>query len=130
MARVLDTYATTLAWGLRRRWIMALITIATLASVAIPMNFVTFDTFPQEAGRRLLLNYNIDGTYSLQRVEQSVDQMEEYLFANQEEFDMRSVYSYFDPGRAQSVILLTPKEEAEVPTGEVIRRIEERLCVL
>jgi HAE1 family hydrophobic/amphiphilic exporter-1 len=127
MARVLDAYATTLAWGLRRRWIMALITIATLASVAIPMNFVTFDTFPQEAGRRLLLNYNIDGTYSLQRVEQSVDQMEEYLFANQEEFDMRSVYSYFDPGRAQSVILLTPKEDAEVPTGEVIRRIEERL---
>jgi len=127
MARLLDTYAAVLAWGLRRRWIMALITVVTLASVAVPMKFVTFDTFPQEAGRRLLLDYNVDGTYSLQRVEQSVDQMEEYLFSNQAEFDIRSVYSYFDPGRAQSVILLTPKEDARVPTGEVIRRIEKKL---
>ena len=127
MGRLIDRYEKTLAWGLRRRWIMALITVLTLASVAIPIKFVKFDTFPQEAGRRLMLVYNIEGTYPVERVEKAVDQIEEYLFANQEAFDIRSVYSYFDPGRGQTVLLLTPEEEAQVPTSEVIRRVEENL---
>jgi len=127
MGRLIDRYARALAWGLRRRWIMALITVLTLASIAVPMKFVKFDTFPQEAGRRLMITYNIDGSYPVERVEQAVNQVEEYLFANQEEFDLRSVYSYFDPGRAQSVLLLAPEEETRVATGEVIRRVEAEM---
>jgi HAE1 family hydrophobic/amphiphilic exporter-1 len=125
MPRLNDRYASILAWVLRRRWIAALLTIITVASVAIPMNLVHFDTFPQEAGRRLLLDYRIEGSYPSARVEEAVDQMEDYLFANQERFDIRSVYSYWDEERGQSVLLLAPEEEAQVATGEIIKRIEE-----
>jgi HAE1 family hydrophobic/amphiphilic exporter-1 len=127
MPRLTERYARILAWVLRRRWIAALLTIITVASVAIPMNLVHFDTFPQEAGRRLLLDYRIEGSYPSERIEETVDQMEAYLFENKERFDIRSVYTYWDEERAQSVLLLAPEEEAQVPTGEIIKRIEESL---
>ena len=127
MPRLTEKYARILAWVLRRRWIAALLTIITVASVAIPMNLVHFDTFPQEAGRRLLLDYRIEGSYPSERIEETVDQMEAYLFENKERFDIRSVYTYWDEERAQSVLLLAPEEEAQVPTGEIIKRIEESL---
>ena len=127
MARLNDRYASMLTWVLRRRWIAALLTVITIASVAIPMKLVHFDTFPQEAGRRLLLDYRIEGSYPSARVEEAVDQMEVYLFDNQERFDIRSVYSYWDEERAQSVLLLAPEEEAQIATGEIIKRIEEGL---
>ena len=127
MPRLTEKYARILAWVLRRRWIAALLTIITVASVAIPMNLVHFDTFPQEAGRRLLLDYRIEGSYPSERIEETVDQMEAYLSENKERFDIRSVYSYWDEERAQSVLLLAPEEEAQVPTGEIIKRIEESL---
>jgi HAE1 family hydrophobic/amphiphilic exporter-1 len=127
MTRLNDRYARALAWVLRRRWIAALLTVLTVASVAIPMNLVHFDTFPQEAGRRLFMDYRIEGSYPASRVEEAVDQMEAYFFENQERFDMRTVYSYWDEERAQSLLLLAPEEEASVSTGEVIKRIEENL---
>ena len=34
---------------------LLIITVLTLASVAVPIKLVTFDTFPQEAGRKLAL---------------------------------------------------------------------------
>ena len=46
--------------------------------------------------------------------------IEEYLFSRQEEFNIRSVYSYFDQGQAQSTLLLTEEEEATLSTKEII----------
>jgi HAE1 family hydrophobic/amphiphilic exporter-1 len=127
MSRLNDRYAKALAWILRRRWWAALLTVLTVASVAIPINLVHFDTFPQEAGRRLFMDYRIEGSYPQERVEEAVNRMEEYFFENKEAFDLRSVYSYWDQERAQSLLLLMPEEEASVSTGEIIKRIEENL---
>ncbi len=127
MSRLNDKYAKALAWILRRRWWAALLTVLTVASVAIPINLVHFDTFPQEAGRRLFMDYRIEGSYPQERVEEAVNRMEAYFFENEEAFDLRSVYSYWDQERAQSLLLLMPEEEASVSTSEVIKRIEENL---
>ena len=43
---------------------------------------------------------------------------------------VRSVYSYFDKGRAESTLLLTAKEDATLSTREIIKRIEENLPVI
>jgi hydrophobic/amphiphilic exporter-1 (mainly G- bacteria), HAE1 family len=127
MTRLTSRYARALEWTLRRRWWTALITLLVIASVIVPIKIVKFDTFPQEAGRQLLLQYNIDGKYPLSEVKRTVDRIEDYLFENQEEFDLRSVYSYYDEGRGQTMLLLRDKGDAQVPTGEVIKRVMANL---
>lgn len=123
---VIDTwvrwYDTMLTWLVDRRWISAGITLATLVSVIIPINFVNMDFFPDDEGteRRIDLHYHINGSYTLERVEEAVTRIEEYLFAHQEEFEIESVYSYFRPGFARSSLLLKDADNA-VKSLEVIQ---------
>lgn len=127
MARLTERYARALEWTLRRRWWTALIVALVVASVYVPLQKVKFDTFPQEAGRLLLLQYHVKDKYPLEQVKVAVDTIEEYLYANREAFDIRSVYSYYDEGRAQSTLLLRDGDEASVPTSDVIERVMENL---
>jgi HAE1 family hydrophobic/amphiphilic exporter-1 len=127
MTRLTGRYARALEWTLRHRWWTGLAVVLIVASVAIPLKQVKFDTFPQEAGRQLLLQYNVKEKYPLEQMIRAVDLIEEYLYANQEEFDIRSVYSYYEEGRAQSTLLLHDGDEASVPTSEVIERVMENL---
>lgn len=127
MNRLTERYAGALEWTLRRRWWTALLVVLIVASVAIPIKFVKFDTFPQEAGRQLLLAFNVKEKYPLPVMKRAVDLVEDYLFENQEAFDVRSVYSYYEEGRAQTVLLLHDGADAKVPTGEVIDRVMENL---
>ena len=130
LGRLTDRYASTIGWTLartRNRWITAGIMVLVVASAAIPVTQMTFDMFPQEAGRKLLLEYHIEGKHPVTRTEETVNIIEEYLYANQETFDIRNVYSYYDEQRAQSTLLLTPEDEATVSTSGVIERVMENL---
>ena len=123
MTRLTGRYARSLEWTLRHRWWTALIVALVIASAAIPLKFVKFDTFPQEAGRVLLLQYHVKEKYPLPVMKQAVDLIEDYLFENKERFDLRQVYSFYEEGRAQSTLLLNDGSNAKVPTGEVISRV-------
>jgi HAE1 family hydrophobic/amphiphilic exporter-1 len=127
MTRLTGRYARALEWTLRHRWWTGLAAVLIVASVAIPLKQVKFDTFPQEAGRLLLLQYNVKEKYPLEQMKQAVDLIEEYLYANQEEFDIRSVYTFYEEGRAQSTLLLHDGDDASVPTSEVIERVMANL---
>jgi HAE1 family hydrophobic/amphiphilic exporter-1 len=85
------------------------------------------DMFPQDVGRRLYMPYHVEGQHSLERVEQSVDKIEDYLYSRQEEFNIRSVYSYFNQSLAESVILLTDEDDATLSTKDIIALIEKDL---
>ena len=123
MTRLTARYASALEWTLRRRWWTALCVVLVIASVAIPMKVVKFDTFPQEAGRQLLLQYHVKDKYPLPVMKQAVDRIEDYLFENKERFDLRQVYSFYEEGRAQTTLLLNDGSDARVPTGDVIARV-------
>src|SRR5690606_7873011 len=56
--------------------------------------------------------------------------IEGWLLEHREELDIRSVYSYYEPTHAESVILLREEEEATLSTREVIERIKEGLPVI
>jgi HAE1 family hydrophobic/amphiphilic exporter-1 len=71
--------------------------------------------------------YHIEGQHPLERVEETVDTIEEYLFSRQEEFNIRSIYSFYEQGRAESTILLTDEDDATLSTREIIERIEKDL---
>ena len=132
MARLTDRYVSSLRWILRSPWktFGGIILICVIGVSPIALELVKFDAFPQEASRRLFMPLHIEGEHPLERVENAVYTIEDYLFENQEAFDIRSVYSYYEKGQASVVILLTEEDDATVPTEEVIERIEENLPVI
>jgi HAE1 family hydrophobic/amphiphilic exporter-1 len=132
MSRLTKRYAKSLGWSLRHPFWTSVGISLTLLIGMLPMmlDLVKFDMFPQESGRRLFLPYHIEGQHPLERIEDTVDVMEQYFFDNQEEFNIRSVYSYFDKGRAESTLLLTSEDDATASTKEIIERIEENLPVI
>ncbi len=126
---VVRVYDRILEWLVDRRWIAVGITLATLLSVLIPAKFVTMDFFPDSEGteRRIDLHYHINGSYTLERVEEAVEQVEAFLFANKDAFEIESVYSYFESGNAQSSLLLTPADSAIRSLDEIQEAIRAGL---
>jgi hydrophobic/amphiphilic exporter-1 (mainly G- bacteria), HAE1 family len=114
-----ERYASTLDGILRRPLIASAIVIGTLLSVAIPISFVNMDFFPNNEGeRRIQLLYNIQGQFTVERVEKTVDRMEEYLFANKEHFEIENVYSFYQGFSAQSTLLLDPDGDTDIDVLE------------
>jgi HAE1 family hydrophobic/amphiphilic exporter-1 len=129
LPRLTRRYTASLRWIIDRPWWTALGIFLTCVIGVLPLmlDLVKFDMFPQDSGRRL---YHVEGQHSLERVEATVDTIEEYLFSRQEEFNIRSVYSYYDLGRAESTLLLTDEDEATLSTKEIIERIEADMPVI
>jgi HAE1 family hydrophobic/amphiphilic exporter-1 len=103
--RLSARYSTLLGWSLTRRWTMIGVIFLVMATAAIPIALVKKDSGDSNP-TRLFLQYNLSGHYALETVESGVNQVEAYLFANQQRFQFRSIYSYYDSGQAQTTILL------------------------
>ena len=132
MPRLTRVYTRALRWIIGHPWWTGLGILVTCIVGILPLmlNLVKFDMFPQDSGRRLYMPYHVEGQHSLEKIEAAVDTIEEYLFSRQEEFNIRSVYSYFDLGRAESTLLLTEEEDATLTTREIIERIEADMPTL
>jgi hydrophobic/amphiphilic exporter-1 (mainly G- bacteria), HAE1 family len=132
MTRLTRRYAGSLRWILGHPWWTGLgvVVICVVGVMPLVLNLVKFDAFPQDAGRRLYMPYHLEGQYPLETVKSAVDTVEEYLFENQEEFNIRAVYSYYDKREAVSTLLLTEEENATLSTTEVVERIKENLPVI
>ncbi len=129
MSGLTDRYTRVLSWTLRHpRW-SALAAVLVLASPAAPigLGMLQTDMFPQEPSRRLLLNYHLNDIYPSERVKRAVERIEGYLFDNRERLDISSVYSYWDPGNAQTTILLTDADVATIEAREVMDTILEEM---
>ena len=132
MVRLTKRYVRSLQWILVHPWktFGGIIFICVIGVMPLVLQLVKFDAFPQESGRRLFMPYHLDGQHPLERIEATVDTIEEYLFSRQEEFNIRSIYSYYDLVRAQSTILLTDEDDATLSTKEIIKRIEADMPVI
>ncbi len=132
MSRLTRRYVASLDWILTRPWktFGGVMLICLIGISPLVLQLIKFDAFPQDVGRRLYMPLHIEGQHPLERVEAAVTTIENYLFENQEEFDIRSVYSYYERGEAMTVILLTEEEDATLSTTEVIEKIEAKLPVI
>jgi len=132
ISRLTNRYVASLGWILTRPWktFAGIILICAIGVAPLMLQLIKFDAFPQDSGRRLFMPYHIEGQHPLERIEAAVNTIEDYLYENQEEFNIRSVYSYYDKGRAESTILLTAEDEATLSTTEIIERIGENLPVI
>lgn len=125
--RIITWYGNFLDWLLKRRYTSVAVICGTFLSVAIPMNVVNVDMFPQEASRELYLHYNLNDNYTLDRVEETVFEIEEYLYDNQEPFEISSVYTYFTGNYAMSTIILTDEDSARKDVTALKKEIKEGL---
>ncbi|TVQ30550.1 MAG: efflux RND transporter permease subunit [Wenzhouxiangella sp.] len=118
-------YARVLAFSLRHRWTTAALVLALLFSAAIPMGKVEQDMFDNVEGDRLMLRYNVAGTYTLDKVREAVDLIEAYLQVNKSEFEFDSLYSFYDAGRAETTLILNP--DRRLSNEEIRNRVRANL---
>ncbi len=123
-----SVYLRLLHWNMRHRWLAAGMVVLTLVSAVIPISIVETDMFPQDQTRQLYLNFNLDGSYPLAKLKESVDRIENYLYGNQELFEIRAVYTYYsERGDAISVILLEDDKNALRSAHEISTDIMDGL---
>lgn len=104
--RMVSRYKLVLDWLLRHRRSSVALVFLVLVSVALPFMLVKKDMFPTQENRELNLFYNINDSYTLEKVKTAVDAVEEYLYAHQEKFRIESVYTYYTGNSANSTIIL------------------------
>jgi HAE1 family hydrophobic/amphiphilic exporter-1 len=125
--RLMKRYGKILDWMLRWRKASVLLILLILFSVAIPMGMVKKDMFPQHEDRRLRLYYNINGNYTLEKVESTVKEVEEYLYSHQDQFELKSVYTYYQGDYAESTLILKKGKGVKKSQEQIRREIEARL---
>lgn len=118
-------YTRGLKWTLAHQGKTALIAVAILLSTAIPLQFVSNDDEDNNDRDRIWLNYHMQGNYSLDEIEKTVNKMEEFLYANQQEFFIKQVYTYYNTGRAVSG--LTLEKDFPIAVSELKKRIKEKM---
>ncbi len=126
--RLMIRYQKILGWTLKHRLLTVAGIILILVSIILPGSFVKFDMFPDnDSDRKLRLHYNVNDSYTLEEVEKTVDLIEDYLYENKELFEIRSVYSYYQPEYAMSTILLTTDNEIGKHQDEIMELIRKDL---
>jgi len=122
-------YTAALGRVIRHPWWtgLGIVGICLVGMAPMILGLVKVDMWPDDVGRRIQMPYHINGQYALEEIEDAVNEIEGYLFANQQEFDIESVYTYYNQEFAVSTLLLTDEEEATLPTKEIVERIEEGL---
>lgn len=106
MQRLSARYAQLLGWSLHHRGLMLLAALLVVLSVALPASRVKMDFFPQGGATRLVLGWHFNNVYRLDKVEESVNRLENFFQENRERFELESFYTYFTINNAQTVLYL------------------------
>jgi HAE1 family hydrophobic/amphiphilic exporter-1 len=120
--RFQDRYARWLDVTLRHRWkTLGAIALLVLVSL-VPMQRMKTDMFPQGESREIELTYRWNGSYRLEELSAAVKQIEDFLEANRETFEITQIYSWYsERGWAGTRIDLDP--DGPTPAPEVMEKI-------
>ncbi|MEO6076389.1 MAG: efflux RND transporter permease subunit, partial [Dokdonella sp.] len=126
ITRMQDRYARFIAWSLAHRGPTMLSLGALLALSIIPMTQTKTDMFPSGETRQVSIKYELNGNYLLPELSRSIAKVEEYLLANKEAFEIRSVYTYYnETGDAQTTVMLTEDSTAKRAASEILDDIRK-----
>jgi HAE1 family hydrophobic/amphiphilic exporter-1 len=128
-SRLQNRYEGTLDWALTHRKWMALITVLIVVSPVplFALKLTKVDPFPQEASRVLSINYHLEGSHPLERVEVAVKRIEAYIQANKERLDVDTYFSYWQTDEASTRLYLTSKDKARVSPAEVMEIVTKEM---
>ncbi|MCU0639235.1 MAG: efflux RND transporter permease subunit [Candidatus Krumholzibacteria bacterium] len=125
--RMQEKYCRLLGWTVNHRKATAGIVWFVLISVAIPVKFVKMDMFNEPDDRRFRLHYHINDNYTVEKVEEAVDVFEDFLFSRQDEFEIESVYSYYQSDYAMSTVVLKKGRAARKPVEKIKELVQKDL---
>lgn len=118
-------YGRILNWTMNNQGKTLVIAIGILLSTALPLSAVSGDDEGNNNQERIWLNYHITDNYSMEEVEKTVNKMEAFLYANQEAFHIKQVYSYFTAGHAVSG--LTLNDELPITVAALKEKIRDAM---
>jgi HAE1 family hydrophobic/amphiphilic exporter-1 len=123
--RFKNRYANVLNFTLSHRWLTFFFVVLVAVIGIVSAKFVkTDDGFSQGQNRDFWLLYHVDGSFSLPRLKKDVDIIEDFLYANQERFEIRTVYSYYEEnGFVGTRIYLVDEDKAQKPVTEIKTQI-------
>ncbi len=121
-------YAKLLRWTLDHHRLAILLIVVIIGTAAIPISVVNTEMYEEEASKRLRLHYYVNGVYPLKKVENTVDVIEDYLYSNQERFEIKSVYTYYQKDYAMSTIYL--EDDLDKGFDEIKEMIQEELPII
>ena len=83
--------------------------------------------FSAQVNERLYLAYEFDDFHYKSEAEQAVNRVEDYLYANQQDFLIDSVYSYYMSNDAGTVLILERKDLGDRQIKELRQKVREKL---
>lgn len=128
IARFRLRYADFVAWTLGHRPLTLSFTVLLLLVSMVPAALTKKDMFPEGETRDLILNYELNGIYRLDELESAVSQVEAYINARRAEFEIKSLYSYFNErGDASTWLVLTDAAHAVRSSAEIMEDVRKGL---
>ncbi|MGB0894689.1 MAG: efflux RND transporter permease subunit [Parashewanella sp.] len=115
-------YQQSLNWMLIRPKLSAAVAVLILVSTALPLGVVQNTESSNNNADRLFIRYMVEGRHTVKVTESMVSKMEKYLYANKDKFHIDSVYSYYNPERATSTLIL--KKDAKVNIAKLKQTIK------
>lgn len=129
IARLEDRYVALLGWTLKHRGktFGLVVLAAVIGFLPFFTGMVDSSQFGAQVNERLWLDYEFSDFVYKSQAEEIVAQVEDHLFSHQEEFLIRSVYSYYASNEAGTVITLTRKDLDDKQIKELRSKIRDSL---
>jgi HAE1 family hydrophobic/amphiphilic exporter-1 len=125
---VRDYYGRFLEWTLAHRWKASLGIVLLLLATVIPAKLITFDMFPADDRRNVRIQYDLNGSYRLDELEPAIRKVMDYVEANREAWEVKTVYSWFSEGQGMSTwVNLRDDADASMTASEVTELIRKDL---
>ncbi len=123
-------YVKTLSYTMKHHWITFFSIIIIVAfGLFVNSNYVKSEEGMQnQVSRNFWLLYHVDGSFSLDRLKKDIDKVENYLYDNQEKFDIDTVYSYYEEnGFVATRLYLVDEEKATKSVVDIKKQVLENL---
>ena len=127
VSRLKDRYARLVAWTLTHRAKTMLATLALLVVSVVPLKFVKFDMFDSAGTRRLELQVEANGVYTLDEIERAFEPLERWLYDRKAELEIESVYVWMSDQFGGGFRLKLVEEGAKLKTKDIMEKIREGL---
>lgn len=128
-----EGYIIALQWTMKHKFLMSLIIIGVLTIGFIPFAMGWISAAPFSGGikqNRLGMNYEFFDYFYKSEVEDYVNRIEDYLFQNEKDFYVESVYSWFGDNDATTVITFNKDNLSEEEVKNIRKKIREGHPVL
>ena len=124
-----DRYGRALGWTLRHRLASFVILLAALGGGFSPFfaGMVESSMFSATINKRLYLSYDFQDFHYKSEAEKAVDVIEDYLYGNQEEFMVESVYSFYQENFAGTTLILNRQDLNEDEIKELRQKVRANL---